>query len=266
MRYIFLLFLLGFELFGGVVKGQIVAVKGEYAKVQIPKVEAGVSGFVVHYITPEHGSILKKCIVVGYDTTRKMAMVHMSDFTLLKTNSLPSGKWQVSVGDEVQLAVGYSRSVLITPSEEIYYQISKAVQTQWVHPDIFATLLSYKGHPTPMLEDFQSFGVAANVGLVFLYLDQKLYTVDIQSFVILHVDDAPLKQDSVRLPFYSRVEHIESGWFDWFSSASDEMEAYEPHYYKLLAEHNKHNKVLYEAVKNNKDPQVRTLRSLFEVE
>lgn len=266
MRYIVLLLILCFELFGGALKGEIVAVEGDEIKAKIAHVEPGVSGYVVHHITPEHSSILKKCVVKSYDDTTQTATLRLSDFNLLKTNALPSGKWQVKVGDSVELAIGYSRSLLIAPSEEIYYQITKAVKTQWVHPDIFATLLSYEGHPTPLYDDFVSFGIGTNVGLVFIYLDKKLYTVDIQSFEILHVDDAPLTQDSVKLPFYSRVEHIESGWFDWFDEGSDEMQSYEPYYYKLLIEHNPKNKALYEAVKNNKNEAVRELASQFELE
>ena len=266
MRYIILVLALCFELFGGVLKGEVVATDGDTLTAKVAKVEPGVSGYVVHHITPEHSSILKKCVVQSYDGATQQAVLKLSDFNLLKTNALPSGKWQVEVGDSIELAIGYSRSLLIAPSEEIYYQVSKAVHTQWVHPDIFATLLSYEGHPTPLYEDFVSFSVASNVGLLFIYLDKKLYTVDIQSFGILHIDDAPLAQDSVKLPFYSRVEKIESSWFDWFDDGADELESFEPHYYALLVEHNKHNKALYEAVKNNKNEEVRALADQFELE
>jgi len=91
-------------------------------------------------------------------------------------------KWQVQVGDSVELAFGYSRSLLIAPNEKIYYKIAKSVKTQWIHPDLFATILSFRGHPTPTKEDFEAMADASSVGLLFIYLNQKVYTLDIKKF------------------------------------------------------------------------------------
>ena len=56
----------------------------------------------------------------------------------------------MEVGDTALLAFGYSRAFLIAPSEEIYHKITEATQSvQWIHPDIFASMLSFSGHPSP---------------------------------------------------------------------------------------------------------------------
>ena len=103
--------------------------------------------------------------------------------------------------------------------------------------------------------------IASSVGLLFIYLDKKLYTVDIKTFHILNISDAPLTQDSVKLPFYSRVEKIEA---NWFGEGSNELEDYEPHYYELLVEYNKENRELYEIIKNG-DDKLHYLLDNFEI-
>ncbi|MEA2072519.1 MAG: plasminogen-binding N-terminal domain-containing protein [Campylobacterota bacterium] len=262
MRYIFLL-LLSLNLIANVIKAPILSINDEdqTATIKLERVDVGVSGFIVHTIAQNHTSILRNVHVIDYNKDTKIVTLKMAEFNALRNNALPTGKWQVEVGDSVELAFGYSRALLISPSEEIYHQITKSVKVQWVHADIFSTILSYRGHPTPLKEDFEAMSIASSVGLLFIYLDKKLYTVDIKSFRVLNISDAPLVQDSVKLPFYSRVEEIEA---NWFGEGSDELEDYEPHYYELLVMNNKKNKKLYEIIKNG-DEKNHFLLENFEI-
>ncbi len=261
MKTILLLTFICFELMASIIKAPVLSIDGNTITAKIEKVDVGVSGFVVHRIAKEHTSILKNATVIAYDKEKKIATLKMSNFTALRNNSLPSGKWKIVVGDEVQLAFGYSRALLIAPSEEIYHRITKSVRIQWVHSDLFATVLSYRGHPTPLKEDFEAMSIATSVGLLFIYLDKKLYTIDIKSFKILSISDAPLTQDSVKLPFYSRVEKIEA---NWFGAGSNELTEYAPHYYKLLVEYNKKNENFYNVIKEG-DAKLHYLLKNFEI-
>ena len=240
MKYIILLTLLGLELFAVMTKSSVLSVDLSTNKIttEMDKVDVGVSGFVVKTIDDEHTIILKKAEVVAYNKESRTATLIMSDFTVLQNNALPTGTWKVSIGDSVELAFAYGRALLIAPSEEIYHRITKSVKVQWVHSDIFATQLSSNGHPTPLKEDFKEFGDTLGIGLLFIYLDKKLFTVDINSFKILNVSEAPLEQKSVKLPFYSRLEKISA---NWFGAGSSELETYEPHYYELLKKSNPQN-------------------------
>ena len=242
--------MISYELFAGMIKAPLLEVdaKTQRATIKVDHIDVGVSGFIVHHIAGDHSSILKNAYVSAFNKETKIATLQMSPFNALRNNSLPTGKWKVSVGDEAQLAFGYSRALLIAPSEEIYHRITTSVHVEWVHPDLFATVLSYRGHPTPLKEDFEAMSIASSVGLVFFYLEQRVYTVDIKSFKILSISDAPLKQDSVQLPFYSRIKKIEA---NWFGAGSDELTAYEPYYYGLLIEYNKENKQLYKILKDD---------------
>lgn len=263
MKYIFLVLLAIFELNAGVVRSSIVTIDEDnsVATIEIDKIDVGMSGFIVHEIVPGHTSILKNVVVSSYDKTTKVATLEMSEYTGLRNNALPTGNWSVKVGDKAVFAFGYSRALLVAPSEEIYHQVSKSINIQWIHPDIFATILSFRGHPTPLKEDFEAMSDATSVGLLFIYLNKKLFMLDIKSFKILTISDAPLVQDSVKLPFYTRIEEIEA---NWWGEGSDELESYEPHYYELLVEFNNRDKNLYEIIKNG-DSEFHNLLDDFEI-
>jgi hypothetical protein len=252
MKYTILLIFIVSQIFASVIKAPILSVDNEkeQATISVDHIDVGVSGFVVHHITPEHSTILNSATVIAFDKDKKIATIAMSPFKALKNNALPYGKWKPQVGDTVELAFGYSRALLIAPNEEVYHQISKGVRIEWIHPDLFATVLSFSGHPTPLRSDFTKFANAGSVGLLFIYLDGKVYTVDIKSFKILNITDAPLKVKKKQTPFYTRVEKIDA---NWWGEGSSEMETYAPHYYELLVEANKKNRQFYEIVKSHKE-------------
>jgi len=262
MKYTILLILLVSEIFASVIKSPVLTVdnKKEIVTIKIDHMDIGVSGFLVHHIAQEHSAILKNVTVIAFDKNSSIATLKMSKFNALRNNSLPHGKWKPEVGDTVELAFAYSRALLIAPNESIYHNISKRVHIQWVHPDLFATVLSFVGHPTPLKSDFIKFSNATSVGLLFIYLDQKVYTLDIKSFTILAITDAPFKVLKKEVPFYTRVAKIDAAWW---GAGSSRMKKYAPHYYELLVQNNRKNKKLYEIIKEHKELQ--NLLNEFEI-
>jgi len=264
MNKIVLLLLLVIHLSASIIETPILTYDEDKkrATIGINMVDVGMSGFIVHYISADHSSILKNVTVSAFDKETKIATLKVSDYDGLRNNALPSGKWKVKVGDKVVLAFGYTRALLIAPNEAIYHRITKSVQTQWLHPDIYATILSFRGHPTPLISDFKAMSIATSTGLIFIYINEKVYTLDAKSFTILSISAAPLPQDSVVLPFYTRVAEIDA---NWWGEGSDELLAYEPHYYELLVEGNNKNKKLYNIIKSE-DSQFHYLLDEFEIE
>jgi len=260
MKYILLMFMLILELCASVVQSPIVSVEGNTATIKIEKIDVGMSGFVVHHLPEGHTSILKNVVVKSFDSESKIATLEMSDYTGLFNNALPTGRWHVEIGDTVILAFAYDRGLLIAPNEEIYHRITiSAKALQWIHPDIFATILSFNGHRTPMKNDFEQLSNSVSVGLLFFYLDKKLYMVDSKSFSILTITDADLVQDSMQLPFYRRVPELEALWF---GEGSSEIEDYEPYYYELLFTYNRENKQLLENIKAQSPKYEKLLKKL----
>ena len=150
-KYIFLLITVASTLFSNVFMSPILSVNEDedVATIKIEKIDVGISGFIVHKLAENHSTILKEITVSSYDEATKTATLKMQDFNLLRSNSLPTGNWHVEVGDTALLAFGYSRAFLIAPSEEIYHKITEATQSvQWIHPDIFASMLSFSGDET----------------------------------------------------------------------------------------------------------------------
>ena len=252
MKYIILVIFTILQLSASVIKLPLnsVDLQNNQDVVKIDKIDIGLSGFIVHKISKEHSVILKNAVVESFNPQTKTATLKLSDYDALKNNSLPNGKWSVKVGDTAVLAFGYTRGLLVAPNEEIYHRISKSVQNiQWIHPDLFATILSFNSHPTPLREDFTKFSIVTSTGLIFIYLDKKVFTIDARSFKILAISDADLKQENIKLPFYTRVEKIETSWWRFWGEGLEEMKEYEPHYYELLLEANPNNEVLKNMMK-----------------
>ena len=257
MRYIFFLFWSTAALFGALIESEIESIEGNKATIRVDNANVGMSGFVVHTLAPDRSTIVNSAEVVAYDPTSKKATVELKEYTLFKNNNLPSLKLSAQKGDTVVLAYGYGRGLVIAPNEKIYYTLTRAMKDEiFVHPDVFATLLSYHGHPTPLKEDFTGFCDNVSVGLLFFYLEQNLYTVDCHTFKILGTQSAPLKQTKEQLPFYSRVEKIEA---NWFGEGSDELEDYEPYYYELLYKFNPQNETLIKNIVSTSDVNVTKL-------
>ena len=252
------------SLFANVVKSPILSVdkKNSIATIKIDKIDIGMSGFIVHKLGKTNSTILKNIVVESYDEKSKIATLKFYDFKMLQTDALPRGRWQVQKNDTAVLAFGYKRAFLVAPNEDIYYRVTKSAKgIQWVHPDIFATILSINGHPTPLKSDFIQMSQTASVGILFFYLDHKLFTLDANSFAILNISEAMLLQDTVQLPFYTRVQEIDA---DWWGEGSSELDEYEPYYYELMVEHNKKSKKLYEIIKNG-DEKLNYLLKDFEI-
>lgn len=262
MRYLLLFLTLHFIGLAGSISEPIIGVNGDKVTINIDNADVGMSGFVVKHIDNEHSAILKNAVVESFDKVTKTATLKLSDYDDLKQTALANGKWDVAVGDKVILASDYSRAMLIAPNEEIYYRITRALPTlEWVDPDLFATMLSMNGHPTPLKADFDGMCKVSSVGLLYFYIHENLFTLDCKTMSILQITPAPLKQESLQLPFYSRVKEINA---NWFGEGSDKLKAYDPYYYGLLVKNNPKNKQLYDLIKN-KEQNLTSLLGEFEL-
>jgi hypothetical protein len=226
-----------------------VSAETETGTIKTARVEPGVSGFVVRHFTPEHSAIIANAVAEAYDETTGVLTVAFSEYNGLQQNSLPRGEWQPKAGDEVILAFAYTRGILIAPTRTTYLKLTEQLKSvDWMHPDTLATYLSYRGHPTPLKEDLAGFCTVATTGLLFLYLDDSLFTVDCQSLSLLQLTAAGLAYEAPQLPFYTRVEEIDA---NWFGSGSGRLDAYEPYYLELLVENNPHSRKLYDFIQSH---------------
>ncbi len=221
----------------------------ETATIETGKIEIGVSGFIVRHFTKDQSSIIANAIVIDYNESKKKVTIALSEYTGLRQNSLPSGRWEAEKGDEAVLAFGYGRALLLAPEETIWRRITSQIKSvDWIHPDSFATYISYHGHPTPIKEDIKNFCTLMNNGLLYIYAQSSLFTFDCQSFSLLQITPAPFKRTDDKLPFFSRIEEIRAAWW---GEGSDPLEAYDPYYMELMVENNPTSKKLYNYIKTH---------------
>lgn len=225
------------------------------ATVKVNQIAEGVHGFVVRHFTKDHSVIIADASVSKFDAAAGVATLALSQYNGLKQNSLPDGNWPVEVGDEVILAFAYSRALLLAPDEDTYHIITKNIRgVEWVHPDSFATYLSYRAHPTPFQEDLSGYCTLAEIGLLYTYVENALFTLDCQTLSLIQITPVALETKKLSLPFYSRVESIATSWWVW-GEASRPLEAYAPHYLSLLVKHNPDSKPLFNFINQLTTPE-----------
>jgi hypothetical protein len=239
---------------------QSVSENGKSATVKVDQIAEGVHGFIVRHFTSDHSVIIADAYVSKVDPSSGQATLSLSEYNGLKQNSLPKGNWSVQPGDEAILAFGYSRALLLAPSEEIYHIITKNIHgIEWIHPDSFATYLSYHAHPTPLKEDISGYCTLGEIGLLYLYAEKALFTLDCQTMRLIQITPVELKEKETKLPFYSRVEGISTSWWVW-GEASRPLKAYSPHYLELLVKYNKSSKPLYDYIKALETPEQKLVK------
>jgi len=243
MRYLLSLLLLSTYLFAIIsepVHSKITAINEDEQIISISPIagaQVGMYGIIVQHFTDAHATALSWIEVTEIQAERISAK--MIPIYALEQSALPTGTWTAKIGDEVILGYNYHRALLIAPNLGMYKKVTGYHKDKkWVHPDIFTTVLSSHGHPSPLQEDFQYTCRANNIGLVSFLFDKSIITVDCQSFKIVQNKSTSITIDETQLPFYTRVANIEA---NWFGDGSDEMTEYSPYYVSLLAESNPNN-------------------------
>ncbi len=243
MRYLLITALLTsylFALINAPIRTTVASVNHDEEEITVtsfPQAQIGMYGGVVHWFNAKHSIALAWVEVT--DIEGETITLKMKPIFALEQSALPSGNWEVQVGDEVVMGYNYHRALLIAPDASVYKKVTQYhPERKWVHPDIFATTLSANGHPSPLSEDFSQICRANNIGLVSIYFDKSLLTLDCHSFKILENKSTTLSSEEPQRPFYTRVHNIEA---NWFGDGSDEIEEYNAYYISLISEHNPDN-------------------------
>ncbi len=213
------------------------------ASISAENLREGMSGFIIRQFDATHSTIIANARVEQVNPSNKRAILILSEYDGLRQNSLPSGNWKPKASDIAILAHDYERALLIAPNEDSYDAISKSIpNVEWIHPDNYATYLSYEGHPTPLKEDFHHYCTANSVGLLYIQSAQTLFTLDCKSFALLQTTPSVQKTTTEQTPFYTRIPTIRAAWW---GEGSSRLDRYEPYYLEQIALNNSKNKELY---------------------
>lgn len=193
----------------------------------------GESGYVIRWFDSEHAAIVASVIVKeikGDDT-----LFIFKPYRGLHNDAFPTAELSPRVGDEVFVRSNYKRALLISPNLELYQKLTTAYKdTNWIHPDLFASELVKSGTNRPTKKDFRNFCNAYAVGVVYFINGTKGEVRDCHTFTVLHTDYitglAP-KNERMR-PFFSRIGDIEAGWLSFLNSDTGDFYQY---YHDLLS-------------------------------
>lgn len=257
MRYILSLFLFSTYLFALIsepMSSNVISVndKDETVNINFAKgAQVGMYGVIIKSLDATHEIALKWIEITAIQG--ELVSAKMIPILALEQNALPTGNWVPSAGDKVVLGYNYHRALLIAPNPSVYKKVTTYhKERKWVHPDIFTTILSSHGHPSPLVEDFTFTCRANNIGTVSFVFDKSIISVDCQSFKIIQNKTISLKTDETQVPFYTRITHIEA---NWFGKGNDEIEDYNTYYIDLIAKNNPQNEWIqtYKAVQDKEN-------------
>jgi len=207
----------------------------------------GMSGFIVRKFDATHSTIIANARVEKTNPANNRAILELSDYSGLRQNALPNGNWKPKPSDIAILAYDYERALLIAPNDDTYDAIAKSISgVEWIHPDNYATFLSYEGHQTPLVDDFKRYCTANSVGLLYIQSANHLFTLDCKSFTVLQTANFAKVSEKEQTPFYTRIPTIRGAWW---GEGSSSLDSYEPYYLEEIALNNSKNKELYELYK-----------------
>lgn len=236
----------------------LLQIEGDRASIVAENLKVGMSGFIVRQFDATHSTIIANARVEQINPTNHRAIVKLSPYSGLRQEALPSGNWKPKASDIAVLAYDYERAMIIAPNEDTYDTIAKSISgIEWVHPDNYATFLSYEGHPTPLVEDFNRYCTANSIGLLYLHSADHLFTLDCKSFAVLQTTPFAKVSSKEQTPFYSRIPTIRSAWW---GEGSSRLERYEPYYLNEIALNNAQNKELHNLYKAKFSKQSALLR------
>lgn len=196
----------------------------ETATINIGNLKIGQSGIINHTYKDGNKLIVSSAFVI--ESNANSSKIKFLPFLDLKQNALPTSNRKVENGDEFVLNYLYDFSLLIAPNNSSFKFVRNAFkQSTFLHPDMFATFLKIIYQPLPTKEMIQDFALSQNMGTVFIVLESTVYIFDSRTFALL--DKKQITNNSIdeEVPFYTRVEDIESSLFTgdylkWYELAS----------------------------------------------
>lgn len=229
------------------ISAPLLDVQGESASIEASDLRVGMSGFVVRQFDATHSTIIANARVEQTNPSNNRAILHISKYDGLHQDALPGGSWSPRASDKAVLAYDYGRALVIAPNEDTYEAITKNTPNiEWIHPDNYATFLSYEGHPTPLVKDFHDYCTANSIGLLYIQSAQTLFTLDCKSFTLLESTPSAQTNSTAQTPFFTHIPKIRAAWW---GEGSSRLSAYEPYYLEQIALNNPHSKELYELYK-----------------
>jgi hypothetical protein len=222
-------FIFGFDL--KPTKTTILEVNNQKAIVDLGDLKIGQSGIVVHQFENNKKIILNNAIVTN--TNEKNSTISFLNEEVILQNAIPSSNLTPQKDDSFIVNHLYDTTLLVAPN----FEVNKKVKTifynlKYIETDTLAGFLKINNMPVPDLKIFQRFAKENNIGLILFIVKNNLHILDTLSLKILDSFPITYKDRSSSLPFYTNVEGIETGVFNFFEEKT--IKDYHKYYTKLL--------------------------------
>lgn len=199
------------------------------AKIKKTNLIVGQSGIVVKNIN-NHNIILTHAIITA--SNKNDSTIEFTDTVLLKQDAIPTSNFKASVGDTFILNHLYNTTLLIVPNAKAKTIVQNLYPNQnFLNEDFFASHLKLLKTPLPTKEIFTNFGQNQQIGTLFFVVENSLYILDALTFKVIDTIAITNDDTSVNVPFLTKIEQIEQGFFDF---GDEEIKDYNKYYLKLL--------------------------------
>ncbi len=194
----------------------------------IPK---GTSGVIIHsYANGDKVIVANASVVSATDGKSKL---QLQKFEILKNNSVATTKKVAADGDIFVPRHLYNNAIIIAPNMQTHKLIKESFfGVHFLTSDLFASILKIDDNPTPTKEDMKQFCKDNLISTIYVNIKNSLYIVDTNSFIVVAKHNIKKQSGDVIVPFYSLVEDINKGMFDWFSE--DDIGDYDSYYARLF--------------------------------
>lgn len=187
-------------------------VSNEKATISIGNLKIGQSGIIQHRYKNGNEIIISSAYVIS--SNANSSIVKFIPFLDLSQNAIPTSNRVVANDDIFTLNYMYDQSLLITPNIDAFRSVrSKFTDNNFVHSDIFGAYLKSEYRPLPSRKMIQEFAISQNMGTIFIVIKSDLYVIDSRTFAILNKQKIANISSKTQMPFYTRVENIESNLF-----------------------------------------------------
>ncbi len=200
----------------------------EFGYVGVGGLKVGQSGIVVN----KNNSPVIIAVAIVVESNPSRSKIEFKEYSDLEQDAIPTSNLKVKNGDSFILDYLYTSSILLAPNNESFTMVRKQLSDfDFLHPDIFASFLKVEETPIPSKKVLQKFAITQNLGSIVIVVEDKAYQIDSRTFKVVGQFDVSYNDKGSMKPFYTRVEEIETGTFDF---GDDTIGEYTKYYKKLL--------------------------------
>ena len=207
----------------------ITDVDGDFGYINLGNQVVGQSGIVVN--KKDYPIIVAMASVVESDASR--SKLEFKPYLNLEQDAIPNTNLKASNNDIFVLNYLYEASMVIAPNIDSFQAVRKVFKDySFLHPDLFAAFLKVEEEPVPSKDIIQKYALEQNLGSLVVVVENKAYLVDARTFKVIKSISIKYENEVNLKPFYTRVDEIETGSFDFGAESIGEYTKY----YKELLE------------------------------